>query len=124
MPGEFGDPWNENPGLSNGPGTSNTGTIFGSGNTGPFVFSLQDGTAWWQHAWLQNTADVVAGLGDSLSFTLSARFRKYMRGGQDTRNHCSGYYTAGDVTALATGLTRLGYAGAAKALPAVVGEDR
>jgi RHS repeat-associated protein len=121
MPGEFGDPWNESAGLSNESGTSNTGTLFGSGNTGPFVFSIEDGTAWWQHAWLQNTADFAAGLGDSLSFTLSARFRKYMRGGQDTRNHCSGYYTAGEVTALATGLMRLGYAGAAKALPAVVG---
>ena len=40
MLGEFGDPWNENPGLSNGSGTSNTGTLFGSGNMHPFVFSL------------------------------------------------------------------------------------
>ena len=43
-------------------------------------------------------------MGDSLSFTLTARFRKYMGGGLDTRNHCSGYYTGGEVTALAFGL--------------------
>jgi RHS repeat-associated protein len=40
MPGEFGDPWNENPGLGGDFGTSNSGTLFGSGNTDPFIFSV------------------------------------------------------------------------------------
>jgi RHS repeat-associated protein len=39
MPGQFGDPWNENPGLGGDFGASNTGTLFGSGNTDPFIFS-------------------------------------------------------------------------------------
>jgi hypothetical protein len=99
-------------------GQSDPGSLFGGGSTGPLAFSLDGQPAGWQVA-LSNTADVVAGAGDAISFGLSAWFRRKMAG-QDPRNHCSGYYTVGALAPLAVGGARMAYAGAAKALPLLV----
>jgi RHS repeat-associated protein len=70
---------------------------------------------------LANAADVIAGIGDTISLNVSAWVRRKMAG-QDPRNRCSGYYTAGEWTGVAlttayggaAGLEKAGVAGAGK----------
>ena len=126
-------PWSGAPGLSSGGGL-NTGGVFGSGDAGPFINNFAEGDpAGWQIA-LSNTADVIAGAGDTISFGVSAWFRRKMAG-KDPRS-CNGYYKTGGwigvglstATGAAAGLEKAGAAGAGKEfshwIPARLGGPR
>jgi hypothetical protein len=128
--GGSGGPWSEQlpAGVGVG-GTLNTGTVFGSGDAGPFINNFADG-----QAALSNAADVIAGIGDTISFGFSAWFRRKMAG-KDPRS-CNGYYRTGSwigvglsmATGVAGGLENAGAAGAGKEfshwIPARLGGPR
>lgn len=71
----------------------------------------------------QGLVNAAAGFGDALSFGLTDLARNAL-GTNDVVNHCSGAYgiahDVGTAYALAMGIGRLAYAGAAKALPLMI----
>ena len=71
----------------------------------------------------QPVVDAVAGFGDSLSFSATRAFRDFV-GINDQVDQCSWSYTGGEIASLVVGLGRVGYAGAAKALPLMVRSGR
>jgi RHS repeat-associated protein len=67
----------------------------------------------------QPVVDAVAGFGDSLSFSGTRAFRD-LTGINDQVDQCSRSYAGGESASFAVGFARIGYAGAAKALPLIV----
>jgi hypothetical protein len=99
-------PWNEQ--LPGGVGTGgilNTGTVFGSGNTSPYVFSaLADSSG----SWLENAPTIpswlvngIAGAGDKFTtipftkFSVTAWARNVIPGGDSTNTNSSSYQVGG-----------------------------
>ena len=75
--------------------------------------------------WVNNVVDYSAGLGDSLLWGAGPWLRDAI-GVDDVVNRCSGAYTAGSLTPVVIGGSRLAYAGIAKGIsmvPALTGEQ-
>ena len=103
--GGFGsDPWSENSGLG------------GVQDPGRFIFSERPAD---QGAVDYNVENFIAGLSDSLSFGWTRNTRT--KRGLQQADFCSGAYQAGEWTPVVAGGLRLAYAGAAKAIPLIVG---
>jgi RHS repeat-associated protein len=115
--GANSDPWSDQiPYDLNGGGPLNTGSVYGSGNTGPGVFSLAD-PAQAQSSWsgLAGFADqpwvtralfaagtFSAGAADFLTFGVTKKINQW-DGGAATIDYSSKIYTAGKITGI--GLT-------------------
>src|SRR6202012_6287533 len=65
-------------------------------------------------------ADLVAGALDSMTLNRTRVLRQKYHSGGDPRDPCSFAYKAGELIPFVSGLARLGYAAAAKALPYLV----
>lgn len=112
-------PWNERLPVSVGSGPSiNIGGVYGGGNTGPFIFTLEQ-QAGYQESWRDRFSDWVAGAGDTLTtipfttFSVTAFARKHTPGG-DSSNPCSSAYRAGGWTGTGLSVAIGGAAGLAK----------
>ena len=99
-----GDPWNEKVPFGLSGGGLNTGSVFGSGNTSPFVFSFADASESWIQkvptvpGWLVNG---VAGAGDKFTtipftnYSLTALTRNHTPGGDGTSPSSTSYSVGG-----------------------------
>jgi hypothetical protein len=95
-------PWNEQIPIGSIGGSLNTGGTFGSGNTDPFVFSLQPSD---KGVVDYNVENFIAGLPDSLSFGWTRNTRT--KRGLQQADFCSGAYQAGEWAPIALGGLRL-----------------
>jgi RHS repeat-associated protein len=102
-------------------GLGSNGGVYGSGSVGPFIFSFEDARASAWQVGLANTADVIAGAGDMITFNVTAWARRKING--DPRNRCSGYYRAGGWVGTGLTITYGAAAGAAKAGVAGAGKE-
>ncbi len=107
-----GQPWNEQPPI----GLNIPGPLFGAGCGTDGVCSVRPAD---QGVVDYNVENFIAGLSDSFSFGWTRNTRT-QRGLQQA-DFCSGAYQAGEWTPVVAGGLRLAYAGAAKAIPLIVG---
>jgi RHS repeat-associated protein len=74
---------------------------FESGDVNLYAYAGDSPTNWNDPLgmdWLDDTSDFIAGAGDSLTFGGTAFVRRWINGGDDPANHCSGAYKWGGYT--------------------------
>jgi len=101
--------WNAQiPGNTDPDGSIDSGTLFGSGNTSPFIFSATQGSSPFAldpvGATLQSVGTFSSGAADFMTFGVTKKINQW-DGGAVSIDYKSGTYTAGKVTGI--GLTVL-----------------